>query len=88
MWTFGKPLNEAPFEHVSHYGTKFTCARCDFREPVKVEVGFDMIQMDVYLKKLMVDTSEMIGYHSQNIWKELNGFQGYDCIEYEFVKGK
>jgi hypothetical protein len=80
-------MNDMPFEHVSINGTKFTCARCDFGAPIKVKTEFSLMEMaDVeVLQRIMVDISEMIGYHSGNIWKELNGFQGYDCIQYELV---
>lgn len=76
-----------PFEHLSHHGTKFTCERCDFRAPIKVETEFSLMEMaDIeVLQKIMLDISEMIGYHRSNIWDQLNGFQGYDCIKYEFV---
>ena len=87
MWIHGKPMNDMPFEHVSRHGTKFTCARCDFREPVKVKMEVSLMEIADYqaLQRLMVDISEMIGYHSRNIWDQLNGFQGYDCINYELV---
>jgi len=87
MWQFGKPMNDMPFEHHSRYGTKFKCARCDFREPIKVKLQVSLMEVaDVdVLNRISVDISEMIGYHSKNIWKELNGFQGYDCLKYEFV---
>lgn len=32
------------------------------------------------------DVAQMIAYHAMNIWPELNGFQGYDCIKFEFSK--
>ena len=87
MWIHGKPMNDMPFEHVSNHGTKFTCARCDFRSPVKVKMELSLMEMadHIALQHLMVDISEMIGYHSKNIWDQLNGFSGYDCIHYEIV---
>lgn len=84
MWTHGKPMNDMPFEHVSHNGTVFKCSRCDFKEPIYVSQPDESF----WLNKLMVDISEMIGYHAMNIWNQLNGFQGYDTIEYKIVKGK
>jgi len=87
MWIHGKPMNDMPFEHVSNHGTKFNCARCDFRSPVKVKMELSLMEMadHIALQHLMVDISEMIGYHSKNIWDQLNGFSGYDCIHYEIV---
>lgn len=87
MWLHGKPMNDMPFEHNSRNGTTFTCTRCDFREPVKVKLEVSLMEVaDVdVLARISVDISEMIGYHSKNIWKELNGFSGYDCINYEFI---
>ena len=85
MWIHGKPMNDMPFEHMSHNGTVFKCSRCYFKTKIFVlqEEG-----VELSLEKIMVDISEMIGYHAKNIWDQLNGFQGYDCIEYEIVKGK
>lgn len=87
MYLHGKPMNDMPFEHVSRHGTKFVCARCDFGAPVKVYTGYSLMEMaDVeVLQRLMVDISEMIGYHSKNIWEELNGFSGYDCVNFQIV---
>lgn len=87
MWLHGKPMNDMPFEHICKNGTVFTCERCDFRAPVKVKTEFSLMEMaDVeILQRIFVDISEMIGYHSKNIWEQLNGFSGYDCIHYEIV---
>ena len=70
-------LNENRFEHQSHYGTIFTADRCDFRSGVKVEIPKNMSR-----ENLMSDVSEMVAYHALNIFNQLNGFQGYDCINY------
>ena len=76
-----KFLNEKPFEHTSKNGTRFTCPRCDFRETIKVEIP---IEIWPNFRKIGVDIAEMIGYHCGNVWKQLNGFQGYDCIDFQF----
>jgi hypothetical protein len=83
-----KPMNDRPFSHISRHGIEFRCKRCDFREPIEVEIGTEYRPEyhEVYLNRVMVDVSEMIAYHVQNIWKNLNGFSGYDCIEFKFVK--
>ena len=79
-------LNEIPFSHISHCGTKFRAKRCDFRG------GIEVIENDVTttyknrIEMLMKDTAEMIGWHACNIRPELNGFSGYVCLNFEFVK--
>ena len=87
MWLHGKPMNDMPFEHLSKNGVLFKCKRCDFREPIEVKLGVGLMEVaDVdVLNRIFVDISEMIGYHSKNIWEQLNGFQGYDCIHYKIV---
>jgi hypothetical protein len=74
-------LNENKFEHYGHYGTLFTADRCDFRGGVKVE-----IPNCISKEALMSDISEMVAYHAINIFPRLNGFQGYDCIDYLIKK--
>lgn len=36
----------------------------------------------------MRDAAEMAGYHAVNIRPELNGFQGYDCLEFKEIGEK
>lgn len=69
-------MNEKSFSHISHYGTAFDCDRCDFRTPIVVSTPPEDPRL--YVK----DVAEMIGFHTTNIHPELNGFQGYDCIEF------
>ena len=72
-------LNETPFSHNCRYGTVFSATRCDFRDGV--------IVTDIPKKELLaMDMAEMIGYHACAILPELNGFQGYDCISFDFKK--
>jgi len=75
------PLNDKPFEYHCNLGTIFRCSRCDFRGKVYVATPPGMNHAE-----LASDTAEMIGYHATNIWNRLNGFRGYDCIE--FVVGE
>jgi len=86
-WIHGKPMNDMPFMHNSFHGTSFTCDRCDFKTPVNVKLDVSLMEVaDVdILSKIMLDISEMIGYHATNIFPQLNGFQGYDCIRYKIV---
>jgi hypothetical protein len=74
------PMNELPFRHVSHNGTEFNCNRCDFKTPVYY-IPFP----GVSLPRLLTDLAEMVGWHALNICPNLNGFTGYDCVE--FLKG-
>lgn len=73
-----KFLNEKKFEHICGNGTQFTADRCDFRGGILAEVP-----KGISRKELMQDVSEMIAYHALNIFNQLNGFSGYDCIKYE-----
>jgi hypothetical protein len=77
-----KPMNDKPYEHTSRYGTTFKCARCDFREPIYYQYRGEKLSRE----KLMLDVSELIGFHAANIWENLNGFQGYDTVR--FIEGE
>lgn len=73
-------MNNKSFQYLSHCGTVFECAKCDFSAPIYVEVGggaYDFV--DILIK----DVAEMIGYHAVNIRPELNGFAGYDCLTFK-----
>ena len=65
----------------------FRCSRCDFRDKIYVEHEGSLEKGTI--EKIMVDISEMIGYHAGNILPELNGFSGYDTVNFEIkiVKG-
>jgi hypothetical protein len=39
-------------------------------------------------KKVMADMVEFGAWHAINIYPDLNGFQGYDCVSFNFVKPK
>ena len=72
-------MNEKPFTHHCCNGSRFQCDRCDFTKPIKV------LDKPPYEALFAADVAEMIGYHAINIWPELNGFQGYDTIEFDIV---
>lgn len=76
-------MNDKPFEHLSHYGTKFVAPKADFREGVIIFRSPGLTQL-----QLLADLSEMIGYHAVNIHPELNGFSGYDCINFKIMTDK
>jgi hypothetical protein len=73
-------LNDNPFEHNCLHGTVFKAERCDFKGGVKVTFRDDAITD----KQKMADVAQMIGYHAVNIYPRLNGFSGYDCIQFIF----
>lgn len=69
--------NEKPFSYRSRNGTSFK-ARCDFRQGVIVTDAPKAREL------AMADVAEMIGYHCTNILPNLNGFQGYDCVYFQY----
>lgn len=73
-------LNEKPFDHYCRFGTRFTAARCDFVGGVEMHTpaeGDDLLR----------DVAEVIGFHAVNIWPRLNGFSGYDFVEFRRPTG-
>ncbi|MFY0656169.1 MAG: hypothetical protein JXR12_05285 [Neptunomonas phycophila] len=81
-WFYGKPMNDMPFSHYAE-GFDFFSSRCDFSKGVYVVVPDINESPDPM--RLMKATAEVMGYHAFNIHKELNGFQGYGAIHYEFI---
>ena len=75
-----KDLSQTPFQYLCANGTEFSCSKCNFKEPIIVhwKPKNDLL--------FAVDVAEMISYHLANIWPELNGFQGYDCIRFKEKK--
>jgi len=72
-------MNDTPFEYEAANGTKFTCERCDFKEVINVKWMHETTDADFHL-----DIAEMIGYHAINVHPQLNGFQGYDVLNFEY----
>lgn len=68
--------NEKSFSYLSHYGTHFMAARCDFKGNVEIT---SVVENPLLFA---ADIAEMIGYHTTNILPKLNGFQGYNCIKF------
>lgn len=84
-WFYGEPINDRPFSH-SWNLVEFFCKRCDFNDTVyivKTEWHDDLTSMD-FIKA----TASVMGYHAKVIHPELNGFRGYDAMNYEFVDVK
>jgi len=77
-----EPINENPFEHTCRNGTVFTAKRCDFLGGVAFRD--ESANEALFLQ----DLSEMIGFHACNIHPRLNGFQGYDCVNFVREEGR
>ena len=70
-------INEKPIQHRAGHGTEFLADRADLRGGVKV---ITHITNDPKLIKS--DYAEFAAWHAHNIHPQLNGFSGYDCIEF------
>lgn len=71
-------MNEKPFEYTV-LGTTFKADRCDFKGGIKVNH-----KIPQHTFPFANAVAEMVGYHATNIHPNLNGFQGYDCINWIF----
>jgi hypothetical protein len=69
-----KDIGNQRFSHTCRNGTQFQADRCDF-------ASISATKKD-YPQLLAADVAEMIGFHAVNIWPNLNGFQGYDCLTF------
>jgi hypothetical protein len=74
-----RPMNYRPFSHTSDHGTVFKATRCDFVGGVTI-----IRARDVTNAQLASDIAQMIGYHALQIYPELNGFAGYNCIQWTY----
>lgn len=70
-------LNEKPFHHIARNGIEFTADRCDFRTGVTVKIPDGTSKLD-----LVAGVAEIIAFHALNIQEHLDGFTGYDAIEF------
>lgn len=73
-------MNNKPFKYFAHCGTFFECEKRDLSAPIYYE---QYSSSPDAISFLMRDAAEMSGYHAVNIRPELNGFQGYDCLEFK-----
>lgn len=71
-------MNDKPLEHTSHNGTSFKAERCDLYGGVKVTKP----TWPITEVQLAADFGEFTAWHVLCIFKQLNGFAGYDCIQY------
>jgi len=70
-------MNKKPFIHLASFGTYFKCDTYDFSTPIHMTCGIHKSP-----EYILRDVAEMIGYHAVNIYPELNGFRGYDCLRF------
>lgn len=73
-------LNATSFEHMCKNGTVFKADRCDLKNGVKVYSSWEIDKL-----RFAADFAEFGAWHFSEIWKQLNGFGGYDTIKYEMV---
>jgi hypothetical protein len=76
-------MNDSPFEHTGHYGTKLTADRCDFSSGVVVDKP-----LDITTAHLIQDMMEIAAWHAMHIHPHLNGFQGYDAFHITLIAHK
>ena len=62
----------------------FYCERCDLRG----YIFYSIEDWGNVVSARMRGVAEMIGYHAVNILPELNGFSGYDCLNFESITPK
>lgn len=74
-------LNNKKFSHYCGNGSYFECERCDFTKPIVAKVPEKLTE-----EQFATDVAEMIGYHAQAIWENLNGFQGYNTIRFRVTR--
>lgn len=82
-WFYGEPINNRTLD-LHFEGLTFKCERSDLSEKLYIEDSFDMLNSDPI--RFAKSYGTFIAYHAKVIHKELNGFQGYDCIQIEVVK--
>jgi hypothetical protein len=71
-------INDKPLEHTSHHGTTFKAQRSDLYGGVTVTKP----AWPIAEAQFAADFGEFTAWHALCIFKQLNGFAGYDCIQY------
>lgn len=78
--------NEKPFEYHTNNGFVFKCERSDFSRPITVHgipVNLEHGPTgEMNLRAVMSAVAEMISYHRGEVHPNLNGFAGYDCLNW------
>lgn len=70
-------LNDRPFAHDSPNGVGVEASRCDLADGVIITRRSDHTEIDV-----ATAIAAAMGFHGANILPRLNGFRGYDNIQY------
>lgn len=69
-------MNDKSFEHIGSNGCTLRATRCDFRDGVVLELRSNDTA------RIAEDIAACIGYHAMVIRPKLDGFQGYDAINF------
>ena len=84
-------MNAEPIEHTSQSNLiTFRCARADLSVPIAV-TGWGQIIVKgdtrgVPMERFASDVAEFAAWHAINIFPQLNGFQGYNCITFKLER--
>lgn len=76
-------INKNPISHTSNYGTKFSAVHADLSDGVTV-----IRNESTSIEHFAADVAEFSAWHRGNIWEQLNGFSGYDCIRFTIKNQK
>ena len=79
-------INQSPILHVTDSGITFKAHRADLVGGVDVFVDQDFNYDADDMKMMMQATSEFVSWHVLCIWGQLNGFTGYDYLDYRIQK--
>ena len=74
-------INNQSIQHRSNNGTVFNCSRADLRAPIEY-----YFQWSISVSQQMQDVAEFAAWHRGCIWDQLNGFQGYDTLDFVLVE--
>lgn len=83
-WLHNIPMNDFSLGPFNHHGIEFYCETADLRTPVYFCDENAYRQLFAREKAFTL----FISHHATMIHKELNGFRGYDCIEYKNVSSE
>lgn len=76
------PMNDKPYSHNGRHGTEFKSDRCDLASGVEVTKPEGITDA-----QFAADLAEFGAFHALNIREDLNGFSGYDCVDYTVIQG-
>lgn len=73
-------MNPNRFEYTSHWGSRFISETADLSKGVTIEKPANLPP-----RYFAADIAEMTGFHATNVHPTLNGFQGYDTIDFTII---